>query len=232
MTFPRTSVGSGTTKVSSQALPFTVTDIDMWDTVAAAIINQPDVTWQMTGDASLTANFGGIKLTFGGIPFDKSVTLLGLDGLQDVVLSVFDLTQSTVDDIVVVMDACLFNPSFARLDPMGDLRFTVVYQGIPMGDVYSNGSKVDITFEQKSDIKCCNPSACVGEYGYNSLSMRGVLDPEDQVLDVPVGLHLICHFLSVRCDYRPFVVKHGYVRCNSHSIYSPSVRCHFYPAFV
>ena len=62
MTFPRTSVGSGTTKVSSQALPFTVTDIDMWDTVAAAIINQPDVTWQMTGDASLTANFGGIKL--------------------------------------------------------------------------------------------------------------------------------------------------------------------------
>ena len=80
MTFPRTSVGSGTTKVSSQALPFTVTDIDMWDTVAAAIINQPDVTWQMTGDASLTANFGGIKLTFGGIPFDKSVTLLDYGG--------------------------------------------------------------------------------------------------------------------------------------------------------
>ena len=46
-------------------------------------------------------------LTFGGIPFKKEVPLICFNGLDDVQMSVFDLTQSTEDEIIVSMTVCL-----------------------------------------------------------------------------------------------------------------------------
>jgi hypothetical protein len=163
-------------KVASQV--FTVLNNDLWDEFSLAMLNEATVDWTLEGTAAVTANFLGLDVTFGGIPFHKEIPLTCFDGLDDVQMSVFDLTQSTPDEVIVEMQVCLKNPSDISIDDLGQLFFEVFYKDANMGDVTAETSSVLVTRDDPSDPDCLQ----FGAKGYNALTMSGRIVPSDHDL--------------------------------------------------
>jgi LEA14-like dessication related protein len=59
--------------------------------------------------------------------------IIALNGLPDVTIVVFDLTESTAEEIIVVMTVRVNNPSIVSMIPLGDLQLEMSYKGAFMG---------------------------------------------------------------------------------------------------
>ena len=90
-------------------------------------------------------------------------------------MSVFDLTQSTPDQIIVEMSVCMLNPSDISIGNLGDMYFGVYYGDSYMGNVTATSAKVEVTRNDASSPGC-EP---YGAKGYNLIPMFGNLVPSD-----------------------------------------------------
>jgi LEA14-like dessication related protein len=122
------------------------------------LINSPSVVWRVVGLSSINA----IGMTFQNVNFDKDVEISAFNSLPDVTIVVFDLSESTPTEIVVVMSVRVTNPSIVSMIPLGDLQMEMEYKGAFMG--YLAAPNVSMYTQD------------------NVMSMRGQLDPEDLVL--------------------------------------------------
>jgi len=157
--------------VSIEQQEFEVTDMDVWDEFGVKLLENETVTWQ------LQANDGMVRCSFGkwgGLKFEKQITLAGMRGLSDVRLRVFDLTQSTPSQVRMHMQVCIFNPASLRIMPLGQLYFGVFYGGARMGTISALNTSFPIIATQPSHKEC----AQFGKYGYNSQLFEGVMAPE------------------------------------------------------
>lgn len=116
------------------------------------LISSPSVVWRVVGSSTIDA----IGMTFQSVNFDKDVEISGtlcllvrrvivtnniltqcgiiaFNGLPDVTIVVFDLTESTSTEIVVVMSVRVTNPSVVSMIPLGDLQLAMEYKGAFMG---------------------------------------------------------------------------------------------------
>jgi hypothetical protein len=119
---PALSVKAGKENyMSVEKQHFEVTNIDMWNAFSKAMVNDAVVDWELRGTAAVTTSMLGLSMTFGGIPFHKNIPLTCLGGLDDVQMNVFDLTQSTEDEVLVQMEVCLKNPSDISIEDLGEL---------------------------------------------------------------------------------------------------------------
>jgi len=80
--------------------------------------------------------------SFGGLNFEKEIPLTCFDGFDDVQMSVFDLTQSITDSIIVQI-ACLKNPSDISVGNLGDMYFGVYYNDFYMGNVAATDTETN-----------------------------------------------------------------------------------------
>ena len=151
------------------------TAYDKWDEFSTAMLNDAVVNWVLKGTASVSSTMLGITMDFKDIPFNKEIPLTCFDGLNDVQMSVFDLTQSTPDEVMVEMSICIENPSDISIEDLGSLYFGVHYDGAYMGNVTSQTSKMQVTKDDPSDPEC----AAIGEKSYNIVEIRGQLQPAD-----------------------------------------------------
>lgn len=101
--------------------------------------------------------------SFGGLNFEKEIPLTCFDGLDDVQMSVFDLTQSTADSIIVQMTVCLKNPSDISVGNLGDMYFGVYYNDFYMGNVTATEAETSLTKDDPSSPGCEQ----FGAMGYN-----------------------------------------------------------------
>ena len=92
--------------------------------------------------------------SFGGLNFEKEIPLSCFDGLDDVQMSVFDLTQSTPDSIIVQMTVCLKNPSDISVGNLGDMYFGVYYNNSYMGNVTATDAETSVTKDDASSPGC------------------------------------------------------------------------------
>mmetsp|Transcript_25913 Transcript_25913/g.53923 ORF Transcript_25913/g.53923 Transcript_25913/m.53923 type:complete len:1167 (-) Transcript_25913:43-3543(-) len=148
---------------------------DVWDEFSNAMLMEGTVDWTLEGTASVTSSVLGISMTFDNLDFHKEIPLTCFDGLDDVQMSVFDLTQSTPDQILVEMSVCLKNPSDISISNLGDMYFGVYYGESYMGNVTAESAKVEVTKDDASSVGCEQ----FGATGYNLIPMFGNLEPSD-----------------------------------------------------
>ena len=127
---------------------------DVWDEFSTEMLMQHTVDWTLEGTASVTSSVMGISMTFGNLDFHKEIPLTCFDGLDDVQMSVFDLTQSTPDQILVQMSVCMKNPSDISISNLGDMYFGVFYGEAYMGNVTAESAKVEVTRSDASSVGC------------------------------------------------------------------------------
>eukprot|EP01006_Ploeotia_vitrea_P024340 TRINITY_DN57128_c0_g1_i1.p1 TRINITY_DN57128_c0_g1~~TRINITY_DN57128_c0_g1_i1.p1 ORF type:complete len:1083 (+),score=474.90 TRINITY_DN57128_c0_g1_i1:42-3290(+) len=117
---------------------FTLEHVETFNAFAHSMIRDDVVTWHMSGTLdTVSAKVAGVKLSFHGVAFEKDVQLQGCAGLTDVTLQVFDLTHSTEDAVVVVAKVLVVNPAVVDIDPVGALRFDMLYNGSYLGTLVS-----------------------------------------------------------------------------------------------
>eukprot|EP00520_Triparma_pacifica_P017740 CAMPEP_0118657522 /NCGR_PEP_ID=MMETSP0785-20121206/14065_1 /TAXON_ID=91992 /ORGANISM="Bolidomonas pacifica, Strain CCMP 1866" /LENGTH=1204 /DNA_ID=CAMNT_0006550449 /DNA_START=43 /DNA_END=3654 /DNA_ORIENTATION=- len=162
--------------IDTQRFNVVETAYDVWDDFSAAMLNDKIVNWVLKGTASVSSTLMGVTMTFKDIPFYKEIPLTCFDGLNDVQMSVFDLTQSTDDDVIVDMSICIENPSDISIQDLGSLYFGVHYDGAYMGNVTSETSSMMITRDDASDPEC----TAIGPKAYNIINMNGKLSPADK----------------------------------------------------
>ena len=154
--------------------PFVVEDasIDLWNDFMKAMLNEKSVDWVLQGTASVSS----MGLTFSGLPFVKTVPITCFDGLSDIKMLAFDMTDSTADQVLVKMTMCLRNPTDTLVENLGDLFFGVNYESSFLGNVTSADTTVKVTKDDDSDPKCKG----FGSKGYNALVMSGNIVPADR----------------------------------------------------
>lgn len=131
---PKLAVDTGKDNYRSiSAQPFLINNIALWDKFAYSMVHDKEVSWRLKGVVSLSTTILGMTLKFQGMPFDKSIPLSCFNGMDDVQMSVFDLSQSTAEHLVVNMTVCMKNPSAIAIQQLGDLFFGVYYMGAYMG---------------------------------------------------------------------------------------------------
>jgi len=160
------------------AQPMEIINMDAWHGFSYAMMHGKTVEWELASTASVSSSFLGIHLHFTDIPFQKKVPLNSFNGLDDVQLSIFDLTQSQPDMIIIRMTVCMRNPSEIEIESLGSLFFAVEYKGAHMGNVTASNTTIRKTFKDPSDDVCVQ----FGNYGYNSILMSGRLLPSNRDL--------------------------------------------------
>jgi len=160
------------------------------------MLNEETVNWTLDGKASLKSTIMGITLSFDDLNFHKDIPLTCFNGLDDVQMSVFDLTQSTPDDVIVQMKVCLKNPSDISISDLGELYFGVFYDDAYMGNVTATTSTVLVTRDDASDPGCTQ----FGAKGYNELTMAGKLAPADHAKSDELMSRYVNTLLS--CSYK------------------------------
>ncbi|GMH61196.1 hypothetical protein TrST_g12762 [Triparma strigata] len=165
--------------IDSQRFEVNPEAYDTWDKFSNAMLMEKTVDWVLNGEASVTSSIMGISMSFGGLNFEKEIPLSCFDGLDDVQMSVFDLTQSTPDSIIVQMTVCLKNPSDISVGNLGDMYFGVYYNNSYMGNVTATDAETSVTKDDASSPGCEQ----FGEKGYNSIPMFGNLVPADDAHD-------------------------------------------------
>mmetsp|Transcript_108674 Transcript_108674/g.316152 ORF Transcript_108674/g.316152 Transcript_108674/m.316152 type:complete len:1203 (+) Transcript_108674:260-3868(+) len=153
---------------------FTIKDLEAWDEFSAALLQESVVPWKLDATATVSAKVMGLPMSFSGVPFKKTVPMQCFDGLQKVRMAVFDMGQSTEDQVTMAMAVCVWNPSYIALEPLGDLFFAVDYQGDFMGNVTAFDAKMHVTTTEQSPQLCQQ----YGATGWNAISMTGNLDPD------------------------------------------------------
>lgn len=173
---PKMSVTAGkNNRRSIHEQKFTIKDLEAWDEFSAALLQEKQVPWKLDATATVSAKVLGLPMSFSGVPFKKTIPMQCFDGLQQVRMAVFDMGQSTEEQVTMAMAVCVWNPSYIALEPLGDLFFAVDYQGDFMGNVTAYNAKMHVTVNEPS------PSLCqqYGATGWNAISMTGNLDPDD-----------------------------------------------------
>ncbi|GMH72221.1 hypothetical protein TL16_g05861 [Triparma laevis f. inornata] len=165
--------------ISTQRFDVNPEAYDTWDKFSSAMLMEKTVNWALNGEASVTSTIMGISMSFGGLNFEKEIPLTCFDGLDDVQMSVFDLTQSTADSIIVQMTVCLKNPSDISVGNLGDMYFGVYYNDFYMGNVTATEAETSLTKDDPSSPGCEQ----FGAMGYNSIPMFGTLVPADDAHD-------------------------------------------------
>jgi len=157
---PATEVSSGDNNPFDVDSTFHITNDSVWVQVGHALARSPTIDWSVAGTASVTAHVLGFPMSFSGIPFEKTVSVKGFDGLKKVNVTTFRMNESTPEEVVLTVDALVWNPSYTALAPVGELYFNMSYQGIIVGWLKTVGS-VDII------------------RGWSPMSMTGRFHPHD-----------------------------------------------------
>jgi hypothetical protein len=161
--------------ISVQDSKMYITDKQVWNTFAERMLRNKTVTWRLKSSATITAKAMGMSVTFKNVAFDKTMPLACFDGMPDVQMDVFDMSQSTPNKLVVNMKVCLKNPSAIAIMDLGDLNFGIRYRGAKMGNVTSTASAIAKPKDVASDADCLR----FGDKGYNMIAMNGSLHPEN-----------------------------------------------------
>lgn len=155
MTMPSMRIAGGQLSQFSLSSEFYLQNVNGFSMFAHDLVFLPNVTWTLS--SSLTVRALGV--TFSGISFVKNITLEGCDGLSNVTVSAFNMSESTATAIKVSMTASIMNPSVFTIDPLGDLLFDLVFNHSKMGSVFA------------SDV--------ILHPGVNVVPLNGELHPED-----------------------------------------------------
>lgn len=112
---------------------FTVLDAAVFAAMTKDLINSASITWVV--EASVTLNALGLQ--FDAIEFSKELVIPAADGLRQVTLLQFDLSQSTDTEVIVDLEVAVQNPSIVSILPLGDLTFELYYEGAYVGMLVS-----------------------------------------------------------------------------------------------
>jgi hypothetical protein len=135
VTLPTQQIAAGAVNKVAFASEFIIDDVTVFNNFTTALINADQLTWHMSGKASVGCSF--LPFAFHGIPFEKDILLLGIGGFKNVSLDVFDLSHSTNDEAIIFLQANVYNPSVTQIIPLGDLNFDVFFNGTVVGHLHA-----------------------------------------------------------------------------------------------
>jgi len=90
---PSLAVEPSSSTPFEETVALTITNAENFKIFAAALINDEVFFLRLAGETTLRS--GGVA--FDNIPFDKTISLTGLDGLGNITVNSFDLSSSTED---------------------------------------------------------------------------------------------------------------------------------------
>jgi len=165
-----------------------INDIEVWNDFSYGLIHSKMLEWELASKASVSSTVLGIHLHFANIPFKKKIPLTGFNGFGDFQLSIFDLTQSLPNMIILNLTVCMQNPTSIQFENLGNLFFEIQYNGTSMGPVNVTNATILKRVNDPSDDTCLK----YGEHGWNSLLMTGNLLPSN----VAVAKDLMSRYFS------------------------------------
>jgi len=175
-TFAETHIKSGVANPFNIDSRFTITDWDTWERCGKALALLPMLEWKVKGSASVSVKTMGMPVTFSDLAFSKDVLVKGFDGLKDVKILDFSMGHSTKDYVLVDVVANVSNPSFTKIDPVGDLFFNMAYKDVFMGTVTTNATVIN--------------------RGFSILKMKGSFSPGKDELAVKYTNEIMSKYLQ------------------------------------
>ncbi|KAH9151044.1 hypothetical protein AeRB84_006241 [Aphanomyces euteiches] len=103
----------------------TVTNMTAWTAFASEMIQSTNMTWTLEGMIDIQLHLFGISLT--QLPLQKTMKLLGMQGLHSLIITKMDLSASTKTQVLAAINTCLYNPSSAAMKPVGVLCLDVFF---------------------------------------------------------------------------------------------------------
>lgn len=155
MSMPSLGVSADATTTFLANVTLTVTNMTNFLLFAHAILYDASFTVRLTGSANLEAD----GVTIPNVPFDKYLTLPGMNGFDHVTVLSFDLSHSNNNQVIFILDTVINNPSTVSLSLGPCVNF----------DAFHDGNHVGTANLTNGDI----------QPGNNYITMVGILDPRD-----------------------------------------------------
>uniref|UniRef100_K3X8D0 Uncharacterized protein n=1 Tax=Globisporangium ultimum (strain ATCC 200006 / CBS 805.95 / DAOM BR144) TaxID=431595 RepID=K3X8D0_GLOUD len=154
-----------------------------WDAFAHDMIQKPDVQYTLVGALGLHIRllWGIISFDLDAIPFNKTLSFKGLDGMKKMQIADIDMTASTPTQVVAKIRTCLYNPSITTMLPVGKLclrahyptvgKETLVAALATSADASISVGSSDASHPECASLSDSNDTA----FGYNLLELEGVM---------------------------------------------------------
>ena len=160
--------------------PFIVSSLEAFHNFSRSLIFESRIVWHLTAKASVQPISRHMPV-YSNIPFDKEVTLDGLNGLQKVGIKSVSLRRSDakriyVDILIDIANPSLFSVDVGRLEArtvasslfrlLGQLKFTLRHREYPIGYVQSVDTNVTLrpdnnTVAFSGELQTTSPNAYV-----------------------------------------------------------------------
>ncbi|KAF1330464.1 hypothetical protein FI667_g5049, partial [Globisporangium splendens] len=152
-----------------------------WDLFAHDMIQKSDVQYTLVGALGLHIRllWGIISFDLDAIPFNKTLSFKGLDGMKKMQIAGIDMTASTPTQVVAKIRTCLYNPSITTMLPVGKLclrahyptvgKETLVAALATAADASISVGSTDASHPECTSLSGSNDTA----FGYNLLELEG-----------------------------------------------------------
>lgn len=152
-----------------------------WDAFAHDMIQKPDVQYTLVGALGIHIRllWGIISFDLDAIPFNKTLSFKGLDGMKKMHIAGIDMSKSTATQVVAKIRTCLYNPSITTMHPVGKLCLRAHY---PIVGNETLVAKLATLEDASISVGSADPShpACASiedlkdaAFGYNLLELEG-----------------------------------------------------------
>ena len=178
-TLPGQTASAGATVEIDATVGVQVISAEAFGLFAAALLQSQAVSVGLKGTASVSTTIAGLSISINGVPFDKTASIAGADGLKGAQVTNFDLSLSNATTAIVNMTVAIPNVAPVGVYPLGPFGVEVYYQGYYMGRASSD----DVSL-----------SLIAG--GINTVSMVGILNPGSDAGSLAAAGALISDYLG------------------------------------
>lgn len=152
-----------------------------WDAFAGDIIQKPDVQYKLDGALGIRIRllWGIISFDLDAIPFSKTLSFNGMDGMKKMHIADIDMTKSTPTQVIAKIRTCLYNPSITTLHPVGKLCLRAHYPTVGSQSLVAKlatveNTSIDVGRTDPSHPECASIKELKdGAFGYNLLELEG-----------------------------------------------------------
>lgn len=109
-----------------------------FDLFAREMVDSEEISADLKGRVKVRARVAGLTLPFNNVKFEKSVSLLGLQGLKNVSFDEFDVFEDENGFLIGDASVEIYSPSNVELLPLGQLSLDLQYDNISMATVVSD----------------------------------------------------------------------------------------------
>lgn len=182
---PAMAIEGGDNAVAFPHSMLAITNRSTWDAFARDMIANPNVTYALDGALNIRIRllWGIIAFDLDAIPFRKTLTFQGMDGMKQMRIADIDMTASTTTKVLAKIRACLYNPSITTLRPVGRLCLRAHYPTVGNRTLVAKlatraNASIDVGRSDPSHAACVLPSPSPSgqsdsAFGYNLLELEG-----------------------------------------------------------